>query len=66
MANSSFVRVYLVIVSTLKRLVAEEVDCGVVDARNVSLRLDVSEAVGFIPPSGEDVEGDLASDREAI
>ena len=51
----------LVVISTLKALIAEEVDVFVVDAAQGLLGLDVLEAEGFVPAGGEDVEGDLAA-----
>lgn len=56
----------LVVVTALERLVAEEVDGGVLDAAGpLGLVLEVLEAVGLVPARGEDVEGDLAADGEA-
>ena len=56
----------LVVVAALVRLVAEEVDRGVVDAaRQVLLVRDVLQAVRLVPALREDVEGDLAADGVA-
>ena len=41
MADGPLVGIYFEIVSPFEGLVAKEVDCGVVDARNVSLCLNV-------------------------
>lgn len=60
------VGVDLVVVAALKGLVAEEVDVLVGDAIGLlGIVLDVPEAVGLVPASGEDVEGNLASNGEA-
>ena len=66
-ANCSLVAIDFVVVAANEGLVAEEVDCFVGDAiRLLRLVLEMLEAVGLIPAGGEDVEGDLAADREAI
>ena len=52
----------LVVVAALVRLVAEEMDGGVVDAADVLLVQDVLEAVGLVPTGGENIEGDLPTD----
>jgi len=55
------------VVTTREALVAEEVNGGIVDASwQVLLVLDVVEAVRLVPALGEDVEGDLASDRVSV
>lgn len=65
-SDSAGVGVDLVVVAALKSLVAEEVDGLVGDAIGLlGLVLEVLEAVGLVPASGEDVEGDLASNGEA-
>lgn len=64
-ADSPWVLVNLVIITTLEGLVAEEVDGGVVDAAGLlGLVLEVLEAVPLVPALGEDVEGDLATNGE--
>lgn len=56
----------LVIITALERLVAKEVDGGVLDAAGpLGLVLEVLQAVRLVPAGGEDVEGDLAADGEA-
>ena len=55
----------LVVVAALVGLVAEEVDGAVLDAADLLLGFDVLQAVGLVPASGEDVEGDLAADGVA-
>ena len=45
-----------VVVSSLFRLVPEKVDLLEV------FRFDVSQAIGFVPSLGENIEADLASD----
>lgn len=63
--NGTLILVDLVVVTTHGGLVAEEVDVFVCDAtRLLSLGLEVLEAVGLVPASREDVEGDLATDGE--
>lgn len=62
MADRSFIRIDLVVITALERLVAEEVDVFIVDAGHLFLGFDVSEGVGLVPAGGEDVEGDLAAD----
>ena len=67
MADGARVVVDLVVVTALGRLVAEEVDRGVLDAaRLLGLVLEVRQAERLVPAGGEDVEGDLAADREAV
>ena len=56
----------LVVVAALVGLVAEEVDGAVLDAADLLLGFDVLQAVGLVPASGEDVEGDLAADGVAV
>lgn len=61
------VLVDLIVVAALEGLVAKEVDGGVLDATGpLGLVLEVLEAVGLVPAGGEDVEGDLAADGEAV
>lgn len=61
------VLVDLVVVAALERLVAEEVDRRVGYAsRLLRLGLEVLQAVGLVPAGGEDVEGDLTADGEAV
>lgn len=38
----------------------------VLDAGDVLLGLDVLQAVSLVPTGGEDIEGDLAADGEAV
>ena len=55
----------LIVIAALVGLVAEEVDGAVLDAADLLLGFDVLQAVGLVPASGEDVEGDLAADGVA-
>lgn len=55
----------LVIVPALVRLITEEMNGRVLHAGDVLLRREVLQTVGFVPPSGEDVKGDLATDGKA-
>lgn len=65
-SDGAGVGVNLVVVAALEGLVAEEVDGVVGDAIGLlGLVLEVLEAVGLIPASGEDIKGDLASNGEA-
>jgi hypothetical protein len=65
-ANGSLVCEDLIVVAAWGGLVTEEVDVLVGDAPGLlGLGLEVLEAVGLIPPGGEDVEGDLAANGEA-
>ena len=66
MADGAGVLEDLVVVAALVRLVAEEVDGAVLDAADLLLGFDVLQAVGLVPASGEDVEGDLAADGVAV
>lgn len=66
MADGPGVAVDLVVVAAGEGLVAEEVDRLVLDAAVLGLALEVLEAVGLVPAGGEDVEGDLAADGEAV
>lgn len=65
-ANGARVLEDLVVVAALVGLVAEEVDGAVLDAADLLLGFDVLQAVGLVPASGEDVEGDLAADGVAV
>ena len=47
------------VIAALETLVSEEVDCGILDARNFLLRLDVLKAVSLVPPRREDIERNL-------
>lgn len=64
--DSAGVRKDLIIVAAGEALVAEKVDCLVLNAGNVLLGLDVLQAVSLVPTSGEDIEGDLAADGVAV
>lgn len=61
------VLVNLIVVPALECLVAEEVNRRVsYTSRLLGLVLEVLQAVGLVPAGGEDVEGDLAADGEAV
>lgn len=67
MSDGPRIGVYLVVITALVRLIAEEVDGGVFDATGLlGLVLEVCEAVCLIPAFGEDVKGDLTTDGEAV
>lgn len=67
MANGTVIGVDFVVVATRVRLVTEEVDVLVGDATGLlSLSLEVLKAVCLVPASGEDVEGDLTTNGEAV
>lgn len=66
MAHGPLIRENLVVISSRETLVAEEVNSLVLDAGNVFLGLDVLQAVGLVPASREDIEGDLSSDRVPV
>lgn len=61
--------IYLIVITTLKALIAEEVDRLVVDTGKVLGRIsfspDVLQAVCLVPTLREDIEGDLAADGVA-
>ena len=62
MSDRSGIFVNLIVVSSLERLVAEEVNGLVIDTPGkILVVLDVLQAVPLIPPRGENVEGDLAT-----
>jgi hypothetical protein len=63
-ADGARVFVDLVVVTALVCLVAEEVDRCVLGSV-LLLGLDVLQAVCLVPTSGENVEGDLSTDRVA-
>jgi hypothetical protein len=66
MASNARIGVDFVVVATLERLVAKEVDGLVADSVGLlGLVLEVLKAVRFVPTGGEDVEGDLTADGEA-
>lgn len=64
MSNRALIHENLIIISTLGRLVAEEVDGRVVCAGDVLLGRDVLQTERLVPARGEDVKGDLAADGE--
>ena len=66
MANGARVLEDLVVVAALVRLVAEEVDGAVLDATDLLLCFHVLQAVGLVPSSREDIEGDLAANGVAV
>lgn len=66
MADGSLVAEDLVVVAALEGLVTEEVDVLVRDAAVSSVILEVLETVSLVPASGEDIEGDLTANGEAI
>lgn len=66
-ANGAVISVDFVVVTTGVGLITEEVDVLVGDAtRLLSLGLDMLKAVCLVPASGEDIEGDLATNGEAM
>lgn len=66
-ANGTVISVDFVVVATRAGLVTEEVDVLVGDAaRLLSLSLEVLKAVCLVPASREDIEGDLATNGEAV
>lgn len=65
-ADGPLVAKDLVVVAALKGLVTKEVDVLVSDTAVSGVVLEVLEAVGLVPTSGEDVEGDLTANGEAI
>lgn len=67
MTNRAWVLVDLVIIAALVRLVAKEVDGGVLNAiRLLGVGLEVSKAVSLVPAGWEDIEGDLTADGVAV
>lgn len=66
MANSPLIREDLVVVSSWETLITEEMDCLILDAGNGLLRLNMLQAVGFIPAIREDIKRDLSTDRVSI
>ena len=66
MSDGPFIAVDFIIISTLVRLVAEEMDGAVVDAANRLLGSNVLQTVRLIPAGGEDIEGDLTTNRISV
>lgn len=67
MPDGARVLVDLVVVAALIRLVAKEVDSGILDpAGEVLLVFHVLETVCLVPAAGEEVKGDLTADGVAI
>lgn len=66
MADGPLIAEDLEVVAALEGLVAEEVDVLVRDAAVSSVILEVLETVSLVPASGEDIEGDLTANGEAI
>jgi hypothetical protein len=65
-SNGSGIVVDLPVVAALEGLVAKEVNVLEIDPRDVLLLLDVLQAIGLIPASGENIEGDLAANRVTV
>lgn len=66
MSRCTLILVNLIIIPPLVCLVAEEVNGCIFYSRQILLRFQVLQAVGFIPSGGEDVKGYLSADRVAI
>lgn len=67
MTNGSLIDVDFVVVAALVGLVTEEVNVLVLDAAGLlGVVFEVSQAVGLVPSVGEDVEGDLTTNGEAV
>lgn len=64
--NRSRVTVDLIVITSDKTLVTEEVDVLVFGAGDVLFGLDVLQAIGLVPTGWENVERDLAANREAL
>ena len=56
----------LIIIAPLIRLIAKEMNSRILDPANLFFFFQVLQAVGLVPAGGEDVEGDLAADGEAV
>lgn len=65
-AYGAGVAVDFIIVAALEGLVTEEVDGLVLDAALFGFVLEVVEAVSLVPAGGEDIEGDLSANGEAV
>lgn len=66
MADSSLIAKDFIVVSTFKALVTKEVNGGIFNSRDGLLSFNVLKAVGLVPASREDIEGDLSSNGVAI
>jgi hypothetical protein len=63
-SNGSWVLVDLVVVTALRSLITEEMDCGVCDpTRKLGFVLQMLQTVGLIPTRREYVERDLSTNR---
>ena len=62
MPSRPLILIDLPVIASLVGLVPEEVYRRVLDPGQVFLRLEMLEAVGFVPTGGENIEGDLAAD----
>lgn len=58
--------VYFIIVPTLVGLITKEVDSGVLHPTDRLFGLEMLYAVGLVPASREDVEGNLAAYRVSM
>lgn len=56
MPRRAFILVNLVIIPAFVGFVAEEMDSRVLDAREVLLRRDMLQAVGFVPTGRENIK----------
>ena len=61
MTNGPLILKDLVVITAFGRLVPEEMDSCVFNAREIFLGLKMLETVGLIPTSGEGIKGYLAS-----
>lgn len=65
MAGRAAIREDLVVITTLETLVAEEVNGGILDARDILLRLDMLETVRLVPTRRVDIERNLPANSVA-
>lgn len=64
MSNGSRVLVDLVVVTALRSIVTEEMDCGICDpARKLGFVLQMLQTIRLIPTRREYVERDLSTNR---
>jgi hypothetical protein len=63
-ADCAGILINLVVVTSDETLVAEEVDVLVIGAGELLLSRDVLQGIGLVPALGEDIERDLAANRE--
>lgn len=65
-SNSVGVRVYLIVIASLKALITKEMNVLILSASDVLLSGDMLQTVGLVPAGGENIKRNLATNGEAL